>query len=350
MPELAAAALRIPAPPQLDERPFVIHLIPDEQDATVAAASIVAGLAGPDVRVVRAGNPLRSPLTLDRILIQVSGPDGVVQGSDASLLVRAIAERQAQETRVVLLVEQAETIHPKVLRSLQAMAPFFVQAGSPALQVVFVGRPSFRDLLDGEQLPLLRAALDAGPPAMPPIAEPALRSDSAGHQVPKIEAAASLEPPAPVRVSDARAVPPRYSRAGLIRALLLVMVALGTVWVAYAGLRALFYRASPAPPRAISTITAPTSPSVPQSTPAIPDLSGPSGAPAMSPIPATPPVPNLGAPAVTPPASDDEIRLRKEFDAFLSSAGRNVSTLSDAQRSTLFQEYLEWRARTAPNR
>lgn len=350
MPELAAAALRIPAPPQSDDRPFAIHLIPDDQDATAAVASIVAGLAGPDVRVVRAGNPLRSPLTLDRILIQVSGPDGVVQGSDANLLVRAIAERQAQETRVVLLVEQAETIHPKVLRSLQAMAPFFVQAGSPALQVVFIGRPSFRDLLDGEQLPLLRAALDTVPPAGPLIAGPAVRSGAAGQQVPKVEAAASPGPPAPVIVADARAVPPRYSRAGLVRALLLVMVALGMVWIAYAGLRALFYRASPAPPRAVPTITAPIPPPSPQSAPAVPDLSGRGSAPAMSPVPAIPPVPSPAAPVVTPLQPDDAARLRRDFDAFLSSAGRNVSTLSDAQRSALFQEYLEWRARMAPNR
>lgn len=172
----------------LDRGPFTALLLENGREQAGALATLLAGLDGPEVRVIRVGNPLRSPLTLERIMIQVAGPEGeVFLGDDPRLLVRAIADRQREEARVVLVIEQAESLHPKVLRSLQQMAPHFSQAERPALQVVFVGRPAFRALLNGDDLKPLREALwpvadvaapkpaVADPPPMPargPVAEP----------------------------------------------------------------------------------------------------------------------------------------------------------------------------------
>ena len=103
----------------MSSTPFFAVLHEDERVRTTAVSELVASVAGPDVRVVRVGNPLRSPLTLDRILMQVAGPDGdVILGQDAAV-VQAITRRQAQETRVLLVIEQADTLHPAALRSFR---------------------------------------------------------------------------------------------------------------------------------------------------------------------------------------------------------------------------------------
>ena len=143
-----------------DGSPFVALLLEDEREQAAALDALTARLAEPGARVIRVGNPLRASLTLERIMIQVAGPEGeVFAGDDARLIVRAIAERQRREDRIVLVIERAESLHPKVLRSLQAMAPHFAEDGHPTLQVAFIGRPAFRALLDGEELRPLREAL-----------------------------------------------------------------------------------------------------------------------------------------------------------------------------------------------
>ncbi len=171
---LAGADASSPLVGRLDA-PFFALLLEDDHERTAALSVLLARLSGAETRVIRVGNPLRSPLTLDRILIQVAGPEGeVFTGDDARLLVRAIAARQGQETRVVLLIEQAETLHPKVLRSLQAMAPYFAEPEQATLQVVFVGRPAFRALLGGDELAPLREALQISLPAPEPATANAL--------------------------------------------------------------------------------------------------------------------------------------------------------------------------------
>ncbi len=127
---------------------FVALLLDDERGRADAVAALLSQLAGPETRVVRVDGRLRSLLTLDR---------AAEHAADA--VARALAERQGRETQVVLLVEQAETLPLGTLRSLQAMAPYFVQAGRPALRVAFVGRPTFRALVADEEFAPLREAL-----------------------------------------------------------------------------------------------------------------------------------------------------------------------------------------------
>ncbi|MDQ2803721.1 MAG: hypothetical protein M3Y41_13975, partial [Pseudomonadota bacterium] len=149
---------RSPASPE--HAPFTAVLLDDELERAYTAAALLAQLAGPEVRVIHMGHLLQAGLTLERILVQDAGPEGeAFSGDDTRRIVGAIAERQGQETRVVLVIEHAERLHPKVLRSLQAMAPHFVQNGRPTLQVLFVGRPAFRALVAGEEMMLLREAL-----------------------------------------------------------------------------------------------------------------------------------------------------------------------------------------------
>ena len=143
-----------------DDTPFKSILIEDERERAVSASALLATLSGTTVRVVQVGNPLRSLLTLERILIQVGAvKHDAFREVDARLIVQAMTDRQGSEARIVLLIDRAETLHPMVLHSLQAMEPHFVQAGRPTLQVLFVGHPAFLALLADEELTPLRTSL-----------------------------------------------------------------------------------------------------------------------------------------------------------------------------------------------
>ncbi len=144
----------------LDGRPFTALLRDDDQARDEALAALLSSLARPDVRVVRMGNSMRSRLMLEHALIQATGPDGRTSlDGNARQIARTIAERQGREAFVVLLITQAETLHSKTLRLLQAMRPYFAEAGAPTLQVVFVGRLAFRALLDERGMTPLQEAL-----------------------------------------------------------------------------------------------------------------------------------------------------------------------------------------------
>lgn len=144
----------------LDGRPFTALLRDDDQARDEALAALLSSLARPDVRVVRMGNSMRSRLMLEHVLIQATGPDGRTSlDGNTRQIARTIAERQNREAFVVLLITQAETLHSKTLRLLQAMRPYFAEAGAPTLQVVFVGRPAFRALLDERGMTPLQEAL-----------------------------------------------------------------------------------------------------------------------------------------------------------------------------------------------
>ena len=187
------------SPASPEHAPFAAVLLDDELERTYTAAALLARLARPGVRVIRMGRSLHSGLTLERILVQVAGPEGEVSsGDDARRIVDAIAERQGQETRVVLAIEHAERLHPKVLRSLQAMAPYFVQNGRPTLQVLFVGRPAFRALLASEEMMPLREALG-------------LRADP---RAPHVTAAGAFMVPESETLRPALIFPPARSGAG----------------------------------------------------------------------------------------------------------------------------------------
>ena len=143
-----------------DDAPFISILVEDERERAVTASALLATLSGTTVRVVQVGNPLRSLLTLERILIQVGAvKHDATREVDARLIVQAMTDRQGSEARIVLLIDRAETLHPMVLHSLQAMEPHFVQAGRPTLQVLFVGHPAFLALLADEELTPLRTSL-----------------------------------------------------------------------------------------------------------------------------------------------------------------------------------------------
>lgn len=270
-------------PGHLDDRPFIALLQDDDQQREAALSRLLSDFAQPDVRVVRMGNSMRSRLMLEHILIKVAGPDGSMSQDDGPRrIARIIAERQGQETRVVLLITQAETLHSKTLRLLHAMRPYFAEAGAPTLQVVFVGRQAFWTLLDARGMAPLREALglqaqaDAMPPATSSRAAPS-ETDPNPHPIAQSETKTPTPAdPAPetgmLRGKAGHpgpaltAMPRRTVEAGTSRPVLRrgrnlalgLAVFAAMALAAYMGLHAAFYREVPA--RAVLSMPRPNGP------------------------------------------------------------------------------------------
>lgn len=317
-------------PGHLDGRPFAALLRDDDEQREAALSRLLSELARPDVRVVRMGNSMRSRLVLEHILIQVAGPDGKMSQEDAARrIARTIAERQGRETRVVLLITQAETLHSKTLRLLQAMQPYFVENGTPTLQVVFVGRPAFRALLEGHGMTPLRDALglqpqtDVARPATPdnmPVPETDVRpppavQDSGQPTALADPGAASGTPDGPAGFPDpaptlplqsdaaeraAISVPATRHRRSLVLGL---AVFAAMALAAFIGLHAAFHR--PVQARAVpSVLRAPAGPPVAMPSapgPAAQDPQAPTPAPAP-PAQAMPSDPGRSTPPAAPPS------------------------------------------------
>lgn len=315
------------------------------------AASRVAGLeaataamAEAGVAAVRVGNPLNSPLTLQRMLVQIDlDEDGEdADGDDETRLAQLLEERRGAQGRVVLVIERAETLEPAALLSLQRLA-----SAPGSVQVLFVGKPEFWALLDGAGLaPLRRALTEHG-------------TGPAAAAVP-----ASV---APVPAAEPRIAATRSSRGWWIAGAvgLFATFALATAAVLAPG--GLFYRAAPQRVTPAPSGVPAEAPAVaPQPAPPIPPaVAAPEPPAAGLPqvvTPARPPTPQAGPPApqaqlpvpqappAPPPAARAETqqaRLRSEFDRFLSASGRGANSLTDAQRSALFEQFLSWRSRSA---
>ncbi len=276
----SSGAPRRRPPPVWAGDPFAALLLENDRQRESAVAALLSGVGRPGTRVIRVANIWGTPLTLGRILLQSMAPGDVIPAvEDPRLLVAAIVEPQRPATRVVLLIEQAELINPDALRSLQAMAPYFAKQGQPSLRVVFVGRPSFRDLLRCEELLPLRQALAQSTGAPSDISTP---------PPPDVELA-SVPPPIsglfePVA---ARFVPQRWHIAGLAMAMLVAAY--------YVGLRE--------PPRRFGPLTpAPALPAIQPLTlnppmPTASPLARPASVPPISQSPAFPP------PAAAKPAA-----------------------------------------------
>lgn len=302
----------------LDGRAFTALLHEDDRKRGEVLSSLLSSLARPDVRIIRMGSPSRPHALLESILAPVIGPDGeAFLPENARLITRTIAARRGQETRVVLLIKQAEKLHPKMLRALQAMTRYFAQSGEPTLQVAFVGRPAFRALLDGKDLAPLREALELEPDLPTPeleLTRPSSRVRPLGTAAPTLdEPEAAHMAPLSETIMDGgarRATPmlpeaaPRRGRV-LIRilggiALLAMLFSLGAL-----GLHKLFYRDVPA---------------------------NPARRPAAATVPPPPALPgNLSPPAAEVPA-DKEAEIRQSFDDFLASTGRSGAAPSETQR------------------
>lgn len=304
MPDAAAiAGMRVNwLPKRLDDRPFTALLLEDDRQRADALSTLLSGLAKPRVRVVRMGSSVRSRLTLERVMLQATGQEGSAFLADnARRIARTIAERHRHETSVVLLITQAETLHSKTLRLLQAMAPYFAEHGAPTLQVVFVGRPAFRSLLDGRGMTPLREAL--GLPASIEFSQSSSddtpSASSAVNGQPERPEPAPATPPAPFlepggAASASVSVPDTRRRSILVRWLLLLAIVLLASAVAILRIRGVSDWGVPTQSAPVAVLPAEPQPRLEADPAASPSPVAPASDPSVPPMAATAsPVPDL---------------------------------------------------------
>lgn len=121
---------------------------------------------GASARIVRVSNPLRSPLTIERMLIQAGEVEVGMLPDDAAAerALRRLSHLRDGESQVVLVIDQAETLSAAALRTLSRLG----QADSQvALSTVFKGDPSFLDRLPLQEADPIRAALHLDVEARP---------------------------------------------------------------------------------------------------------------------------------------------------------------------------------------
>ena len=150
--------------------PFAAILAYDEAARQTALATALEGLERGGAYVVRIANPLRTPLTIERILIQLAGfRSEPIETEDTDRLMRAlIARLHTGRERLVLSVEQADTLHPLALILLDQIARPLAPGGA-APQVLLVGTPAFARILGHPLLARMRSVLGMGTPdATPP--------------------------------------------------------------------------------------------------------------------------------------------------------------------------------------
>jgi len=166
---LPALDLKPPALPLRQAVPARFSVLLDEGPGNEAALLDLLAEAGLDARVIRVGNPLRAPLTIERILIQT----GLVE---AGLLTDEEADQALQQLvggndRTTLVIERAETLSRAALQTLARLAHSPTQwsaVHAASLHIVLVGKPGFAGLvLATPDVEPIRDALPYLPEARP---------------------------------------------------------------------------------------------------------------------------------------------------------------------------------------
>jgi hypothetical protein len=382
LPEASTQAAAC-GPRLLTGRVFSAILGEDGPERAVLVDATAAALGHLGVRLVRVGNPLRSPLTLERMLIQIgAGEDGGPPAGDNGGMVEVLRAHRTHESRVVLVVEQAETLEPRALAHLQCVSDAF-EATEPGVRVLFIGAPAFLSQLERAGAQRIRSeltaswagempAVDFGAPQAAVAIASALEQ-GASAPPPRDTLSASPDQPRARRGMRWLAVEEHFAtaaargttrqRRALAFAALSAVLCLMAGVAVLGGFGSLPHRrpssdgagaAGPrSPPAAALALPAGQAPATqlpsPDSDPASPPLqtAGPVP-PIAAPVGSTQPSSPGTAPAPQPPLSayeEQRARLQREFDAFLDAYGRSTSRLDAAQRQALFEEFLDWRAR-----
>lgn len=273
--------------------------------------AVVAGMQG---HVIRVGNRLPDPLTLTRVLRQVVPPTRDADEptpDDAEALLHALAAHANDPEPPVLVIDDAHTATPGALAALahvRGLGMTLLLAGEPDL-LAKLPDPGIDHTRTNETTLILMLG-DGGlrHPAPPPRQTPRAPPPIPATRIPRwpaigaallatlaVYAFTNVEKPAPEPVQQA--VPQSVPQAAL----------------------------STPPPIVVATIAEP-----------IPE-----------PAPTTTTPIELTEPAKPQPRALNEAQARRDFAAFLDRAGRDTAALPQPAREALFQEYVEWRTRSA---
>ena len=382
----------------------VVILCPSRPVRAAVLNGVLAVLPG---RVVRAGNPLSSPLTLHRLMFQIgAGP----AEEDGGLLARRLEERADPTQLAVLAVDDAQTLAPEALAAL-AQVPCPATPHRPGRLLVLAGHPDvllmlFKPGLDALHDPASALMVDVddgedaedvegAAAALAALAVPApsgFGPGAAGSATPLLAPPVFVPLPSAAvcipAAAKASAGQPGWSRRGRLA---LGALAAAAAVVGVVLLRGVALPASRPAPASAPGATAPggaalgavppigTGPGIVTPSAGAPSAGTSSAGTSSAGMPSAG-TSNAGAPAaeasgtvlpdavlpaagtapggaLPPPGMPDaaprraatpsQAELRREFDAFLNRAGRDTASLTPADRAVLFRDYLAWRNRGA---
>ncbi|RYY16265.1 MAG: hypothetical protein EON55_04740 [Alphaproteobacteria bacterium] len=304
-----------------------------EQKQPAEVENAIRQLAEDQIGFVRVRNPLIAPLSLDRLVLQITGDDADEQSLDnIDRVRRSLIARSTMQRQIVVVVEQAETLTPEALDFLHGLPGLNDPSVAP-VQVALVGSSALGARLADSPTYIIRDPAVAAPASVPPA--PKIVSQEA-------------------RLSTSRKQRPRS--ASLLVASLVLTAAGAILFMVHGAFQAdtiplgptLTPTLTPAPSPTIAseppqTVTAamPVLPEPQSVPPPVQPVAEPSSAleptvPQVSPI--EPPIPEPPVPPLQQ-AATDRARLYREFTAFLDTSpmGRR---LSQAEREALLQDYL----------
>ncbi|MDP9095628.1 MAG: hypothetical protein M3N26_03555 [Pseudomonadota bacterium] len=297
--------------------------------------NVIRELATAQIGVVRISNPLVSPLSLERLVLQITRDEvDEVSRDETERVLRALIARSDMRRQVVVVVEQAETLTAEALEFLHGLSGLSHPSLAP-VQVALVGSPTL-----GARIEPYGACI---------VGDPADLAASTAVQTPTL----AMEP---VRSRIGTWLGPKVLLAGLglggvAAALFLIN---GSAQPKFSSSPPLASRLTPETnqPRSSATAggtqltAAATSPPVPAAPLIQPMDQQPSTetlpTPAQSPPPAELPV-AVPPPTPSAPSPEDAATARaalyRKFTAFLGSRSLG-KRLSPLEREALFQEYL----------
>lgn len=290
-------------------------------------------LAEDQIGFVRVRNPLIAPLSLDRLVLQITGDDADEQWLDnIDRVRRSLVARSTMRRQIVVVVEQAETLTPEALEFLHGL-PGLSDPSLAPVQVALVGSSALGARLADSPTYIIHDPAESVPASVSPS--------------PKVISQA-------VRPSASRNRRPRS--VSLLVATLVLAGAGAILFMAYGAFQPDTIPIGPTPAPTLTqapspmiaseppqTVTAalPASPEPQSVPPAVQPVAEPS--PALE--PASPQVPPVEPPIPEPPvppleqAATDRARLYREFTAFLDTSAMG-KRLSQTEREALLQEYL----------
>ncbi len=142
-------------------------LLDDIDQRALALEAVLGKVVDDDTRVVWVGNPLRSPLTIERFLIQIVGPEvDLREERGPAEVAKLIAKPVGRASRVLIVVQQPETINPEMRDLLVGMGGYL--AGEAVqIQFLFAGPCTFTvPRLAQPDLSALSSQLQPSPPTI----------------------------------------------------------------------------------------------------------------------------------------------------------------------------------------
>lgn len=327
------------------EEPIIAVLGTDETAVVSVVDECITLLQDQPIRTIRIRGVPGLPLTLRRIVQELSGTEqGGLPVDDDELIVRVLSQRSDRQDRVLLIIEQAGSLPARTLAFLQVVSTVFGTT-APKLQLLFAGHPKFKYLLENDELASIRDRLGttiqlAGAPS----------GARASITAPQRTHVGSLHRNSSTNADVSRR---RKAFSSLLASITFLLGMTLTAFQqdpddAFNGGEGAAIASGPteagvvARPPSQSPESQPPPAPAPPSQAAIPEpsrLSAPSQSTNNEPDPATPVQP---AKRQNLPIGEQLARLRGEFEHFLAQTEWGSKRQSESERSRLFNEFLQW--------